>query len=456
MTTTGETFLTTSPHDLIESAWKFFCSLRLTMFLLISLAATSVIGTLLPQGQVTAEYAAQINPIILRFLTQFGFFDMYHSWWFVALLCVFSLNLVCCSIRRSPHVLAHLRTPERILDDTARRVCAGQREITFSAPLDIAVEKLSDFLKNEFAAPIITVRGDEYHIFAQKNAWRRLSVYVVHSSILVIFAGAIIGSLFGDRGFVDIVEGEGVDAFVSSRSGKTIPLGFTLRCDQFTISRYPNGMPREFKSVLTVLEKGVPAPDCSKVRVVVNHPLTWRGLTFYQSGYGNRHYLTVVRRGATASRRIPVNEGEIIALGDGTEVRILETIQDVRKYMPGLAGPAAVIEVASKGDPPRLLEVFKNYPELNARYDGNSIFGYDGSRSYTGLQVTRDPGVHLVWLGCALMLAGLYGAFFVSHKRVWIVVTEGTARLFGTADKNRSAFDMQFDRLAGKLKKLGI
>ena len=33
--------------------------------------------------------------------------------------------------------------------------------------------------------------------FSQKGAWTRLGVIIVHVSILVIFAGSLIGSLFG-------------------------------------------------------------------------------------------------------------------------------------------------------------------------------------------------------------------------------------------------------------------
>ena len=75
---------------------------------------------------------------------------------------------------------------------------------------------------------------------------------------------------------------------------------------------------------------------------------------------------------------------------------------------------------------------------------------------YTGLQVTKDPGVWVVWSGCLLMVVGLFIAFFMSHKRVWIVLTKGSARMYGNASKNQAAFQMQFDELSDKLKNLKI
>lgn len=455
--------MATTQRNFIESLWDFFCSLKLTMFLLISLALTSIIGTVLPQGAVPPEYIAQVSALKLSLYTKLGFFDMYRSWWFITLLYVFSLNLTCCSIKRLPHVFTFISQPMLVLSESLQKTSSLKQEVAFSASADNARKKLSEFLKTEFAAPTETEQGGVYHLFAQKTAWCRLGVYVVHASILVIFIGAIIGSLFGDKGFVNIIEGESVSTFQSSRHGKNTPLGFTVRCDQFTVEKYSTGAPKEFKSILTVLENGVPVPAYTHARVIVNDPMTYKGFTFYQSSYGqasegSEHYLTVVPRGGSASQRITLHEGEVVTLKDGTVVKILETTQDVQQSIPELAGPAARIEVTSPGKSPQVFVVFKNYPEINAQRGDELTFGYEGSnaRLFTGLQVAKDPGVWVVWLGCALMVAGLFIAFFMSHKRVWIVVSKGHARMYGNASKNQAAFSLQFDDLSAKLKELQI
>jgi cytochrome c biogenesis protein len=457
-----ETLLAPSRRTSIESLWDFFCSLKLTIFLLISLALTSIIGTVLPQGQVPPEYAAQISPLKLQIYSELGFFDMYHSWWFVSLLYLFSLNLVCCSIRRLPHVFRFISQPALVLDDSLAGSLTLRQQVEFSTPLDVARKRLARFLKEQFGAPTVTEQGGMFHLFVQRNAWSRLGVYVVHASILVIFAGAIIGSLFGEKGFVNIVEGESVGTFIS-RSGKETSLGFTLRCDQFTVSTYATGAPREFKSILTVLENGAAVPDYTHARVIVNDPLTYKGFTFYQSSYGQAdegdlHYLTVTRRKGGGKRRLALHGGETVSLGDGVSLKLMETTQEVRQFMPELDGPAARVEVTASGKEPRVFEVFKNHPEINEQRNDELILGYEGSnaRMYTGLQVAKDPGIWVVWLGCGLMVVGLYIAFFMSHTRVWIVVSRGRACMYGNASKNQAAFSQQFDDLSGKLKELNI
>jgi cytochrome c biogenesis protein len=70
----------------------------------------------------------------------------------------------------------------------------------------------------------------------------------------------------------------------------------------------------------------------------------------------------------------------------------------------------------------------------------------------TGLQVSKDPGVWVVYIGCGLMLFGLVIAFFMSHQRIWLFIKEeesGVAILFtGSANKNRAGFEKIFNDLA--------
>lgn len=454
--------MATTQRSFIESVWDFFCSLKLTLFLLISLALTSIIGTILPQGQIPPEYVAQISTLKLQIYSKLGFFDMYHSWWFITLLYIFSLNLVCCSVKRLPHVFKFISEPMLVLGDSQRNSFSLKQEITFSAPLDIARNKLADFLRSELAAPVVTEKDADIHLFAQKNVWSRLGVYVVHTSILVIFVGAIIGSLFGFKSYVNIVEGSGISS-LETRSGVHVPLGFEVRCEKFNVEFYPTGAPKEFRSILTILENGQPIPGYKDIKVIVNSPLTYKGITFYQSSYGqanegSEHFFSVTPRSGSGGQRVPIHEGESVTFKDGTIFRLLESTQDVRQFMPEFSGPAARVEVTYKGKAPQTFIVFKNYPEINAQRGDELTFGYEGTNAkmFTGLQVAKDPGVWVVWLGCALMVSGLFIAFFMSHKRVWIVVTKGHARMYGNASKNQAAFSMQFEELSEKLKKLQI
>jgi cytochrome c biogenesis protein len=278
----------------------------------------------------------------------------------------------------------------------------------------------------------------------------------------VIFVGAILGSLFGFKGFVNIVEGSGISS-IQGRNGAPIPLGFEVFCENFNVTLYNTGAPKEFRSILTVLENGKPVPGYEKVKVIVNDPLSYKGITFYQSSYGqanegSEHFFSMKPRSGGAADKFAIREGAAMTLKDGTAFRLLESTQEVRQFMPGFSGPAARVEVTFKGKAPQTFIVLKNFPEMNAQRGDELIFNYEGTnaRMFTGLQVAKDPGVEVVWVGCTLMCIGLFIAFFMSHKRIWIIVSKGHARMYGNASKNHAAFGMQFDELADKFANLKI
>jgi len=299
----------------------------------------------------------------------------------------------------------------------------------------------------------------EYHLFAQKSPYCRLGVYVVHFSIIVIFIGALIGSFFGYKAFVNITEGTSAST-VYSRSEKPIELGFAVRCEKFSVSFYDTGAPKEFKSILTVLENGQPVQGYVNVPIIVNDPLTYKGITFYQSSYGPAgdgalYHFSVRQRKGGAPVKITARQGEKTLLPGGGYMQVMEAVQDVRPFIPQFSGPAARIETTMSGGAPQQFIVFRNYPQFDEQRGGELIFSYDASdeKFYTGLQVAKDPGVWVVWLGCALMVVGISLAFFFSHKRLWCKVANGRITMGGTASKNQAGFELLFEDLVEKLKK---
>ena len=447
----------TRQNCLLGGIRELFCSLRLTIFLLISIVLILIIGTLLPQGELPASYTDQISPLRLQIYTKLGFFNLYHSWWFTALLSIFSLNLIFCSVKRLPHVLRFITAPAHLLDTAYGSSLSLKQDFRTDLSQREIVQKLSDVLQVAFAKPMATEHEGEIHLFSQKHQWSRLGVYAVHFSILLIFTGAIIGSLFGFSGYVSIADGTSVNS-LETGSGEHLPLGFELRCEKFTLENYPNGSPKEFRSILTVLETGQPVQGYKDVKVVVNNPLSYKGISFYQSSYGNtgRYYFGI--SDLTGKKEIPltVSEESGAKLPDGSIMRVLETTEDVSRFNPILSGPAAVVEMISpKGLVERFI-AYANHPEQNIRYardhNGVPVIHYRGEQMFTSLKVTRDPGVWWVWSGCFLMMCGLFVAFFLSHKRVWIIIRNNHATIYGNSNKQQAAFEMEFSDLSNKIK----
>ena len=90
---------TVSP-DYFKNIWKFFASLNLTIVVLLSLAVTSIIGTLIPQNENPVDYFRTFGAFTYRLFDILDLFDMYHSWWFQFLILLLTVNIVVCSIDR--------------------------------------------------------------------------------------------------------------------------------------------------------------------------------------------------------------------------------------------------------------------------------------------------------------------------------------------------------------------
>ena len=451
--------MTTPKRDFLHSLWDFFCSLKLTMFLLISLAVLSIIGTVIPQGVPPEEYLALISPTKHKLYNALGFFDMYHSWWFILLLYLLTVNLIACSIKRLPHIWKIVTVPVSILSDGLEKSLANLATIKSSSEPALLKEQVAAFLSAEFAAPVVTESDGAWHLYAQKTPWCRLSVYFVHLSIIIIFVGAMIGSLFGYKSSVNIPEGGSISRIMLN-SGKELDLGFSLRLEQFSVAKYANGAPKEFKSILTVLENGKPVQDYTNARVIVNDPLTYKGITFYQSSYGNagNYFFTVSDLNGKNAVSLTVAGKSSVNLPDGSSLHVLEATKDVSQFSPGLTGAAAQVELQSADGKTESFVVYANHPELNVQHaqqhGAGPVIHYKGAEElmYTGLQVAKDPGVEIVWLGCFLMVIGIYTAFFLSHRRIWVRIQNGSVTVGGNASKNPGAFQQTFEALVERLK----
>ena len=69
-----------------NSIWNFFASVKLAIFTLSFIALSSIIGTIIQQGESHAFYVKNYGPKMAQFFQVLDIPDMYYSWWFIGLL----------------------------------------------------------------------------------------------------------------------------------------------------------------------------------------------------------------------------------------------------------------------------------------------------------------------------------------------------------------------------------
>jgi len=198
-------------------------------------------------------------------------------------------------------------------------------------------------------------------------------------------------------------------------------------------------------------------------QIVVNDPLVYRGIRFYQASYGktgtiDKLVLTATPRDGRAPKDITIALDETLSLDADTTVRLAEFIPDyvvsdgqVYARSHELQNPAAHLVVESKKSGQAINVWLPPIPgfEQNAA----SPYAFEGKdiqmAYFTGLEVSHEPGQWSVWAGVILMGIGLAVVFYFVHARVWAVPVRdarGQLKLWigGTANKNKDAFEQRF------------
>ena len=461
----SDTAVNTNESGFFTILYDLFRSLKLTISLLILLSILSIIGTLIAQKASPSEYIQRYGPGLYEVLNFFNLFDMYHSWWFSAILVFLVINLITCSIQRFPGVWRQIshQPGTGSLEDSMLKTLPYVEKVRAPGQAGAKTEEdIRSNLKKWFRNARRMETESAVTLYSEKGRFSRLGVYITHLSLLIILIGGIIGSLYGFRGYVNILEGETVDQIYERGEDREIPrpLSFSVRCDDFNVTYYD--LPgrkeknvKEYTSIITILDKG---KEVLKESVRVNHPLHYKGLAFYQSSYGAIHDVTlgIQWRGKKEKTVFQVMEGNTIQIPNtNTLIRLLKFEHQVHNF-----GEGVQVVLFKPNQEPRPFWLLRSFPKFDEQRGDEFILNVEGvtEKEYTGLQVTKDPGVWVVWIGCGLMILGIIVSFFFSHQRVWVRIPKGSGGeivLAGSANKNRVGFEKNFGELADGVRSFG-
>jgi len=454
---------------------------------LLSIALTSVIGTLIPQNQNPDAYFRAYGEFFYKLFNVLGIFDMYHSWWFQCLIILLTTNVIVCSINRfsATWKIVFVKNPPFNL--SRFRKLDQQEAFTNQNKISDLKKIYEPFIAKRFGYTRTEPTEKGFCIFAEKQRWTRFGVYTVHLSIVLLLLGGLVGSIFGFEGFVNIPEGEKVDSIRIRSTGDIKKLGFEIKCEDFNVSFYNNGAPKEFRSSLTILEEGKPV---HKKDIIVNDPMRYKGINIFQSSYGKmpsngpqkkktQHIdpekeitLTFSIITSANSYKITATVGKPVDIPEGLGKFVLVEYRKSAEFMEQNIGEAFVgILTPNDGNPVEVLLPL-HFPNFDKMRKGAVIISVSGQkqetftlvatpepRYYTGLQITQDPGVWLVYTGFILMIIGCIITFFLSHQRLCVEVIKSGKKskivVTGTANKNKLGMESRVKKIARQVEKLG-
>ena len=451
---------------------QFFGSLKFGLTLLGLLGVAVILGTVILQrpmareGQIEQVYAPQT----IRLLDALGLFDVFHASWFILLLGLLGASIALASLERFPQAWRYFSRPHALADEWFVRNLPIVREIPLHSRR--SQEALS-VVAREFQRQGLRARPrplEKGTLYVEKHRMARLAPYVVHLSLLIIFAGAIVDAVWGYRGFISLGPGtrsRELEPLSADAAPRRLP--FTLRCDGAGMEKYPDGSPKQYWSQLAVEEDG---REVLTKRIHVNEPLTYKGVRFFQSSYGSTGKpakLEIVANWSGQDRpseTVTLRPGDKVPLGDsGVQVELAAFVPDfvldgnqlaTRSDEPN--NPAVQLRVTQPGGKESSVWFFPKFPRMNPPNDSLINFelrdiemGY-----FTGLQVAKQPGNGLIWGGCLLLSFGLVLALYMVHIRIWGVVGKDTqgrpvVLLGGQPSKYRESFEVRFNQLVDQV-----
>ncbi len=447
--------------------WSFFSSVQLAIFLIVLVAFFALVGTLVPQREAAAQLAGKMSPALFSFFNKMQIFDLYHSVWFFLLSGLLAVNLIICSLDRFPLAWRRFRMKHAPHNEDVFKDLPDENRFQINADVRKAADAADALLKKKYRNVMRADDEDRIYLSAQKGRFSLFGVYIVHLSLIILIAGAIIGSFIGIEGYVNINEGETADAISLRGDDRVQPLPFSVRCDKFMVEFYENGMPKTFQSDLTFIKDG---RNVHSEKLLVNHPIEFEGFRFYQSSYG-------AARGGKATLALLKKDKsrEVINVAQGFEFDLpgKEGTFQVLRMEENLMnmGPAIKVAVHSKKGEvtfwvfqqiDRIKQIspdfFDQFPVFNPGLFQPYTFQLLGmeEKYYTGLQVSRDPGTPVVAVAAVLLIGGLMLILFSYARMVWIRMefrgNKTIIALAGRSYRNPAGLQKEILYLAAELK----
>lgn len=438
----------------------------MTVWLLIVMGVTMVVGSIFPQGYGADTYIASWGQERYELFSKLGFLNLFHTKYFLILGVILLLNLVFCSIlrwfQRSGVGLAASRPP-----DYARTI--AMRGSTKAA--------------EETARSVLTTRGFKILgsaggvLRARRGPWPEGVSLLYHVAMAVAIIGFILSALFSFEGDVTLYPGEPVKVpTVSAETGlqQFLPgdpdtTAWQDRYVELTLNEFithwelhkDKYYPRDWLSDVDVRlpgdavgsgtddemrertarpeSGGAPVHGSDPVLnrlVEVNRPLRVAGLTFYQMAY-EQEFDVVVWKDSAEVERVPAMAYAPFALesvggtffpGTLRVGTLYEKYRETRPVVPHTVlkwQPPAADDADTLAPPPERVELGDLSAEVPLDVEGYSLTlenPYEGSV----LSYRHDPGVPLLYIAIIAFMVGLAIRTYWPSYRVslWL---EGTA-----------------------------
>ncbi len=496
---------------LLNRALDFLSSVRFGVFQLCVLVVLAMAGMLILQQNVQGfdAYYVSLTPAEKLVFGSLGLFDIYHSWYFNAVLLSLSLNIILASIDRFPSAWSYIAEPKLT---ATRDWLLNQKENTVlhygnlnEAETAEKIKKVFDSqgFKSTITQSTILEYGVDGEgrkdfsvvknktttmVFGQNGQINRLGAYVVHVFLLTLFLGHFVALQTGFDADVRMIPGGKTDEIqliqfnLDKKEKFSVKLPFSMECTDIQQRLIDEGGSIDVTNTLdwrTQLKIEDPAYGTIIEDVSLNKPMNYRGYRFFQAQtipIGNARVikLDLTPQSGGAPFSVDIARNGSANLPDGTKIEYANFEPDFSFGADGQPdtktgeynNPVAVLNVTPpQGERTRVFAFAQKLPDsapvgaAKAGYKWH-LASFEKSPLAHVLSIKYDPysAAFIAWyIGGFGLVGALMFVFFISHKRVWAQIKtneDGSTEvvLAGEVNRNQLAFEDKFKKLADELR----
>ena len=472
-------------RDPFGRAIKLISSVKCGVALLILLGLACFLGMVIMQQSVDGfdRYLAALTPAQRLVYGRLGLFDIYHAWYFNALLFALATNIILSSIERFPKTWRQYMKPSVTVPVRWIKEQRQNAEVAVAGDSNAAVERVKGAMRSAGLGRIKTAtKGDSTYIFGEGGVWNRLGAYPVHVALLLIIVGGFMTAQLGTTGTMVLAPGTKSDLLnetvldLDKATQVTKKLPFTVTCTDIQQKLLKKDGTLSAQNTIDWITR-IKINDGGQITegtVQMNRPFDYRGYRLFQASFVNigrarNVTLAVTPANGGEPQTIQIPRDGAATLADGTQVALTDfkanfsmgQQQDDEEESSDYQNPGAVLSVGQAGQPTQTAYAFTpaigNVPVASKPVGGYTfkLTDFEKVADQHILAIQRDPGATVVYIGFTLLIITLVAVFFFAHKRVWAVVTpEGGACsvvLGGNSNRSQGAFDEKFSALIARL-----
>jgi len=418
----------------IKKAFQIVSNLSFGIFILGFIALTSSFGSLIEQDESKNFYEINYSKPIYGFINSsfiffFGLDHVYTSWWFLALLLLFGISLISCTIRRQFPLFL-----------TSKEFFFKKKKNSFLI-LPFSIKIKTGYYFKEFL--LGKLNNLQFYLYQKKNAIYgykgligRISPILVHFSLIIILLGASLGAFFNFNVQEVVPKGELFHIQNPIRIGwfSTIPQ-INGRINDFWVE-YEKNRIHQFYTNLSILNNF--GEEITNKTISINNPLRYNKIDFYQSDW-NLLGIRLKKQKTNQIYEFPLfplkndTKSGITWIKEKNQIKILI----IDKFKNN------ILIYNQNGK-------FVEEKNIGEKLEINSDFSIMEILSSTGMLLKYDPSIQIIYTGFGILMITACLSY-LPYKQIWVFTKKNSCWIGSSTNRGKINLEIDFENLIRSL-----